>query len=231
MKQAMYRRARVYAAQSNYVNTNAKYIRLQYLYDSDFEEDKVAVIQSAVLLAFFYTDTEDRTGAWHWTGTAISLCQSIGFHRDLEAVTPKDHFTKDKLSLFRRIWWSCFVRDRWLSLGFGRPMKVQLEDCDIPMPNVEDVTMELTVLPSSIIEKYLSANQNRLAELWIKFVKLSKALGSMIQVFYRLQRSMPDIDYVQKCENEILRCDPNGAGKDDTDPTTTFHTYHLQLFH
>lgn len=227
----MYRRAKVYVTKLDCVDKIAEHIRLQYLYDSDFEEDKLAVIQSTVLLAFFYTDTEDRTGAWHWTSTAISLCQGIGLHRDLETITPKDYFTKRKLSIFRRIWWSCFVRDRWLSLGFGRPMKIQLHDCDTPMPTIEDVTMDLKDIPSSVVEKYLFANQTRLAKLWIKFVKLSKALGSMIQIFYRLQRSTQDIEHVKQCEDEILQSDSGCAGKDDTDPITAFHTYHLQIFH
>ena len=113
------------------------------MFNSHFEKDEVAVAQSAVLLAYFHTDTEDRAGVgggtWHWTGTAISLCQTIGLHRNPEAITPKDHFTQDQLHLFRRMWWSCFIRDRWLSLSHGWPMRIQLHNCDIPMPTVEDV--------------------------------------------------------------------------------------------
>lgn len=62
----------------------------QYIFDSDPEKDKVKVVQSALLLAFFYTDTQDRATAWRawqWTGTAITLpdyrspLQPRGYHR------------------------------------------------------------------------------------------------------------------------------------------------------
>jgi hypothetical protein len=109
-------------------------------------------------------------------------------------------------------------------------MRIQLEYCDTPMPTVEDVTMDLKDLPSWAVEKYLVADQNALATLWIKFVGLSKALGNTIQAFYSLQRSLPDIEDVKRCENEIVLCESSGAGKDDTDLITSFHTYELQMF-
>jgi hypothetical protein len=203
------------------------------MFDNDFEEDKVAVAQSAVLLAFFYTDTEDRTTAWrawHWTGSAISLCQIMGLHRNLEAITPKDHFRPDQIRLFRRIWWSCFIRDCWLSLSHGWPMRIQLDHSDTPMPTVEDVTMDLKDLSSSIVRKYLSADQTALAKLWVNFVGLSKALlGNGTQIYYSLQGSLPDIEAVKRYENGILQCDTNSIGGDHADPIAIFHAYDLKL--
>jgi hypothetical protein len=168
--------------------------------------------------------------AWHWTGTAISLCQTMGLHRNLESITAKNHFTQDNLRLFRRIWWSCFVRDRWLSLSHGWPMRIQLQYCDTPMPTVEDVTMDLKELHGAIREKYLLADQNALATLWIKFVELSKALGNTIQTFYSPQRSLPDLNDVKRCENEIYQCDASGTENDNADHITAFHTYDLKMF-
>ena len=191
----------------------------------------MSLIQAVVLLAFWYTDSEDRTGAWHWTGTAISLCQTLGLHRDLGADTIKHHFTNDQLSLFRRIWWSCLIRDRWLSLAFGRPMKIQLEDCDVPMPGPEDVTTELKDVPGHVMDEYLPGRQDILAALWIKLVKLSKALGTMIQVLYRQQQVEPDLEIVKQCEYEMLQCALSDEEKAEIDPTTNFHVHHFQLFY
>jgi len=40
------------------------------LYDADYETDKVLLIRSVILMGFWHTDTQDRTGAWHLTGIA-----------------------------------------------------------------------------------------------------------------------------------------------------------------
>lgn len=109
-------------------------------------------------------------------------------------------------------------------------MRIQLHNCGTPMPTVEDVTMDLKDLPSSIIEKYLSANQHALATLWINFVGLSKALGNTIRNFYSLQRCLPDIEDVKRYENEIFQYDSAGAGNDDADHITVFHMYDLRMF-
>jgi hypothetical protein len=110
-------------------------------------------------------------------------------------------------------------------------MKIQLEDCDVPMPTIQDLTSELKDLPSQTVEKYLPGHQERLASLWIKLVKLSKALGTTIQVFYRQQRVKPDIGDVKRCEDQILQYTLSDKKKVQTDPTTTFHLHHLQLFY
>ncbi|OQU97001.1 Fungal specific transcription factor domain-containing protein [Cladophialophora immunda] len=211
----------------------AMYRRAKYIFDSDVEKDKVKVVQSALLLSFFYTDTQDRATAWHawqWTGTAITLCQTMGLHRDLDAMGPETHFQRDQVSLFRRIWWSCFVCDRWLSLSHGWPMRIQLEFCDTPFPVPEDVYKELHALPNSITEKYFSPDHRTLATLWVNFVRLSKALGNTIQNFYSLQGSLPGLQVVKRCESEILECDTNGAEGGTTDDIVAFHAYDLKMF-
>ncbi|RAO67551.1 uncharacterized protein BHQ10_003563 [Talaromyces amestolkiae] len=60
----------------------AMYGRAKCLYDLDRGTDKLILIQSVLLLSFWYTDPQDHTGAWYWVGIAISLAQSIGIHRD-----------------------------------------------------------------------------------------------------------------------------------------------------
>jgi hypothetical protein len=154
----------------------------------------------------------------------------MGLHRDLEAVNPKMHFRPEQICLFRRIWWSCFVCDRWLSLSYGWPMRIQLDYCDTPPPMVEDVTVGLQSLPHPIVERFLSADQNALANIWVNFVRLTKAVGYIIQTFYSLQGPLPDRAAIKACEDEILLCDAGVAGDDYVDSLALFHAYDLQMF-
>ena len=189
----------------------------------------MVVVQSAVILSFFYTDTDDRTGSWHWLGTAISLCQTLGLHRHLEKFAPKHHFTTDKLRMFRRIWWTCFIRDCWLSLGQGRPMRIHPGFCDAPIPTVDDVASDLQNLPASIQNKYMPVDQVTLARLWVDLVKLSKVLGDVIHTSYRLRKSLPSIEEVKDFDHDILQVDCSSLDF-DTDQTSAYHKHVLQTF-
>ena len=181
-------------------------------------------------MAFWYSDMEDRTGAWHWIGIAISLCQTLGLHRNpREDIVRRHHHLST--GLLRRIWWTCLVRDRWLSLSMGRPLRIQLEDCDTPMPTVGDITMEIESIPDSIARSYLPKDpQRKLAQLWVRLLKISVALGTMIRIFYRLKGAEADLEDIKKCEEEIMKCAPICETKEE-EPILLAHACQLQLFY
>ena len=113
----------------------------------------------------------------------------------------------------------------------GRPMRIQVEDCDTPMPTVEDVTMDLDSIPRTIAGSYLpKCPQKQLAELWINFLKISVALGTMIRIFYRLKGVKANPKDMKKCEEEIIKCAPIMEEKEER-PTLLFHINQLQLFY
>ncbi|KAL1894052.1 hypothetical protein Sste5346_006194 [Sporothrix stenoceras] len=147
---------------------HAMYSRAKALYDTDYEKNKIPLIQSVILLAFWFVDAEDRNGSWHWIGIAISLCQTIGLHRTLylerrqqrrqrtdgaapmacQGPTPPAQRRMLSSSalldngccrLWRLIWWTCYFRDTWLSYGMGRPTRISLGDCDTPLPVASDM--------------------------------------------------------------------------------------------
>ncbi|OBT83848.1 hypothetical protein VE02_05486 [Pseudogymnoascus sp. 03VT05] len=102
----------------------AMYQRAKALYDADYEKDKITLIQSVFLMGHWYTSTDDRAGPWHWTGIAIGLSHTVGLHQLSHGPRP----------LWRRLWWSLYCREVWLSLGLGRPMRIVLEDSDTSPP-------------------------------------------------------------------------------------------------
>ncbi|KAL2414719.1 Cutinase transcription factor 1 beta [Exophiala dermatitidis] len=167
----------------------AMYQRAKALWDAEFEDDKITLIQSAILLSFWYADSTDRAGPWHWAGVAISLCQGLGFHRSLELVVPDSSKIPAYSRLFRRLWWSCFLRDRWLSVTLGRPMRIHLDDCDVLMTTDEDVTHEWGDIPSDQKDRYLPSGYPLLAGCWVPFVKLTDVLGKIMALHYSPTKS------------------------------------------
>lgn len=164
-------------------------------------------------------------------GIAISLCQTMGMHRIPSQDNIKHHLLQDRFGLFRRIWWSCFVRDRWLSLSMGRPLRINLDDCDTPMPSAEDVTNELKSLSPQIYQQYIPASSSTLAPLWIKLLKISNALGASIRALYGRLGTEPRIADMKRCEQMILECELSNAEKLTEDRTTRLFVDQIQLFY
>ncbi|MBE3045147.1 fungal specific transcription factor domain-containing protein, partial [Candidatus Bathyarchaeota archaeon] len=97
------------------------------LFDLGGENDKVVLVQSALLLGFWFEDAEDVKQSWYWSGIAFSMAQALGLHR---GSTSRAH---DLPGTGRDVWgvlWQCCVlRDAWLSYSMGRPLRLDGAAC------------------------------------------------------------------------------------------------------
>lgn len=205
---------------------------LKYLYDKEAERNQIILTQSVILMSLWYPNgVSVGLGAWHWVGIAISMSQSQGMHRDAQQDFQRVHQGISRQRLFRRIWWACFLRDRWLSIATGYPMRIHLEDCDVSMPSVEDVTLELNGLPASITDKYLPEGRLSLACLWIKLVRLSMVLGILIRTFYGLNRLEPINTDIARYEDQIQHINHVIEYAENDDELVLLSEYQYQLFY
>ncbi|PVH96749.1 hypothetical protein DM02DRAFT_674604 [Periconia macrospinosa] len=92
--------------------------RAKLLFDLTHENDKTVLIQSALLLSFWFADTEDVKHSWYWTSVAFGIAQTLGLYREFRS------------ALWRTIWKCCQFRDVWLAFGMGRPLRINIADCD-----------------------------------------------------------------------------------------------------
>ncbi|CAK7234605.1 hypothetical protein SBRCBS47491_009007 [Sporothrix bragantina] len=232
----------------------AMYARAKCLYDLDRSTDKITLIQSVLLMGFWYTDAYDHTGAWHWVGIAISLAQSLGFHRkpsERQLRGNGDNRDRRRTSLIRRIWWTCLLRDRWVSLAKGRPMRIHDEDCDVPMPVREDLDadfLEASELEEQLIEdtsqRLLPARAQAavLGRMWLRMVTISALLGRIVRSHYRVQGPplrCEDIDnyerelqmYLGEINRQDLFSGVENSGDDLPDDHLLLHAKHVDLFY
>lgn len=201
----------------------------QCLYDLDRGTDKLILIQSVLLLSFWYTDPQDHTGAWYWVGIAISLAQSIGIHRDPQFT--HNVMPIESRPLVCRIWWSCVIRDRWLSLAKGRPMRIHDEDCDVPMPRAEDIFHELYAIDSKIRDVFVPSQLDLLAETWIGLMKTSFYLGQILRLYYRVRGPKPSPQEIEKLASDLHSVGQMEVPQASTDDLVLIHKYHLDLFY
>lgn len=189
------------------------------------------MIQSVLLMGFWYTDPQDHTGAWYWVGVAISLAQSIGIHRDGKK-SYNNVLPVELQSLTRRIWWACVVRDRWVSLAKGRPMRVHDEDCDVPMPSRADIADEINqCVAPDLRKKYIPSNVDALSEMWVSLVEVSVILGRIMRIHYRVKGPKPSITDIEELATELFQLEESRSYIMDDQIITLIHSYHLEIYH
>ena len=182
-------------------------------------------------MGFWYTDPQDHTGAWYWIGIAITLSQTLGLHRSPEAKNRNQRFSDTQQPLIRMIWWSCVVRDSWLSLAKGRPLRIHHEDCDIHLPRPEDLLSNLESIPTHIREKFVPNEMAGLVNMWINLVNISASLGKILRIHYRVTGSKARIEDVNTSYEELLSCKPGKAPGNNVSDLLVLHACHVDLFY
>lgn len=167
------------------------YKRAKALFDSDYERDRSVSLVGALILSLS-VDSPDKVNnnIFYWTRIAVTLAQSIGMHRWL----PNRNASIYQKRMFKRIWWSLFVRDRSTATAYGRPMMINLEDTDVPMISPDDFLEE-----QEDGKSVYSLNQEQM-DYFIHAVKLHEIMGMVLRQQYsvgaerlRLQNQLPDV--------------------------------------
>lgn len=148
------------------------YKRVKALYDANYETDRIAIVQSLVLMGWWWEGPEDVTrNSFYWTRVALSVAQGFGLHRSVE----KTSMALVDKRMWKRIWWSLFLRDRSAAVALGRPVLINLEDSDVPMITEEDFNEDEPGMPSPY-------PPNRIHSLFfIHSVKLSEIMGFVLR--------------------------------------------------
>ncbi|KND93926.1 Cutinase transcription factor 1 beta [Tolypocladium ophioglossoides CBS 100239] len=163
----------------------AFFLKTRLLYDFDYESDRLVLVQALLLMTYWYETPDDQKDTWHWMGVAISLAHTIGLHRNPEATS----MSVSKQRLWKRIWWSCFMRDRLIALGMRRPTRIKDEDFDVPMLiesdfEVQPLADSNTVIPRECTLMRDVAMQRELAVMCIAKANLCVCISHMLKAQY-----------------------------------------------
>ncbi|KAH7130774.1 cutinase transcription factor 1 alpha [Dendryphion nanum] len=137
-------KTRVSGQNSSPASAEEKPILPSLLYDFDYDSDRVSLVQALLLLTYYYETPDDQKDTWHWMGVATSVAHTIGLHRNPD----KTNMDTKRVKLWKRIWWSTYMRDRLIALGMRRPTRIKTEDFDVPMLTLDD--FELIALPDNL---------------------------------------------------------------------------------
>ncbi|KAF4990242.1 hypothetical protein FGRMN_8587 [Fusarium graminum] len=178
-----------YLRESGYTTRKAArksfFQKTRLLYDFDYESDRLVLVQALLLMTYWYETPDDQKDTWHWMGVAISLAHTIGLHRNPGSTS----MAPAKQKLWKRIWWSCFMRDRLIALGMRRPTRIKDEDFDVPMLEESDFEIEVlpesnTVIPASCALVRNLDMQRELAIMCIAKAQLCVCISRMLKAQY-----------------------------------------------
>ena len=156
------------------------YRKARLLYDADYEDDRITLIQSFVLFTSWWEGPNENKDPWHWIGVALSMSRTIGLHQS----RPGMKLTNAERRLRRRLWWSLVARDTLGSLGLGRSPRILDNDFDVSPLEMDD--FDFQTVPDLLADTIpQSESQQRVfSQLGIAFIKLVYIFGKIFKAAY-----------------------------------------------
>lgn len=151
------------------------YKRAKALYDANYEDDRVTIVQSLLLMGWYWEGPEDVTkNVFYWSRVATIVAQGSGMHRSVEG----SQLSRTDKRLWKRIWWTLFTRDRSVAVALGRPVHINLDDSDVEMLTeddfIEDETDHASEYPPDPIH----------VQFFLQYVKLCEIMGLVLSQQY-----------------------------------------------
>ena len=183
------------------------YKRAKALYDANYEDDRITIVQALILMGWYWEGPEDVTkNVFYWTRVAIVVAQGSGMHRSVEA----SQLSRTDKRLWKRVWWTLFTRDRSVAVALGRPVSINTDDTDVEMISEEDF-IEDDGDPNS---EY--APDQIHVQFFLQYVKLCEIMGLVLSQQYSVaskarrtnaidltHSDMALADWLQNCPREV----------------------------
>lgn len=194
--------------------------RVRLLYGLDCERDQLTLVQALLLMTYWYDSPNDEKDTWYWMGITLSLTQVLGLHRDPKTLKIGIQEKRRR----KRIWWSCYIRDRLIALGIRRPARIREDEYHVSMLELDDFTMEEPtpeVMAFIIPFGYTMMEADKRREMYqmcIELARLCVCIGEILQSQYSVVRNA-SFNYepyknvavlprdVEQQTSELIRCD------------------------
>jgi hypothetical protein len=165
----------------------AYFQKCKALFDFDYELDRSVIVQAVLLMTYWYEAPDDPKDIWHWLGIAISTARTIGMNCDTSGA---DMPVKTR-NLWKRLWWCCFMRDRLISLGMRRPLRISENESDLPMLALEDfetdaMSLELSRMLGGCPVVRDESKRITLAKMCVALCKLCVIVSPIFDLQYSL---------------------------------------------
>ncbi|OJJ47708.1 hypothetical protein ASPZODRAFT_64076 [Penicilliopsis zonata CBS 506.65] len=103
--------------------------RTKWLFDNRIERNRDILVQVALLLTWHsdVADDDVAANAHYWVGVAARIATGLGMHRN----PVSSRFVSRDRRMWKRLWYILLQFDVMVSLSYGRPQAINLEDSDV----------------------------------------------------------------------------------------------------
>ncbi|KAF4552534.1 Fungal specific transcription factor domain-containing protein 12 [Elsinoe fawcettii] len=116
----------------------------EIVYTYELDRPRITTVQTLLCLAFHELGQGNSTQGWILSGMAFRMGQGLGYQQDPSRWLSLDHTitTQWDIQVRRRVFWGCYVADKYISLYLGRPVYMLESDAavhpTIPLPDFPD---------------------------------------------------------------------------------------------
>ncbi|KAJ5168885.1 uncharacterized protein N7482_004479 [Penicillium canariense] len=121
------------------------YAASKYMASLESGPPRLETIQARLIQCLYLLSSSRANECWYSFGTALQVVTALGLHRKCPVKLSKNGCSYLELELRKRIFWSAYTLDKYLSIMFGRPRLLHDEDIDQEFPdemNDEDLLEE-----------------------------------------------------------------------------------------
>ncbi|KAL9614599.1 MAG: hypothetical protein Q9167_000887 [Letrouitia subvulpina] len=161
------------------------YKRAKALYDANYEDDRITIVQALVLMG------------WYWEGPEGTHVEGSQLGRP------------DK-RLWKRIWWTLFTRDRSVAVALGRPVHINTDDSDVEMvvedDFIEDEVDQPAKYPPNPVHVQFFLQYVRLCEIMGLVLSQQYSVASKARRQNAIDLTHSDMalaDWLQNCPKEV----------------------------
>ncbi|RAL12639.1 uncharacterized protein BO97DRAFT_414005 [Aspergillus homomorphus CBS 101889] len=148
-----------------------------------------ARIEAIMLLVLYDLRSSSHSSVWYTIGLGMRICVDLGLHREGQYRSMRQH----EAQLRRRLFWSVYLVERYVSWSLGRPFSIAEKDIDVDVPadmndtiNDDRQVNEILRTPSDPIEPAPGSNIRR----FISTIRLQRIMSQMHSQIYRVDRDV-----------------------------------------
>ncbi|KAG2176165.1 hypothetical protein INT43_005398 [Umbelopsis isabellina] len=138
----------------------------------------IHIVQANLLMALYLDlDNHDTDSSqWYALGNAIRMAQELGMHRS----SASWKIPASEIETRHRIYYACYIMDRWIGARFGKPLTILDRDFDTGFPSA----YEVSDVAGDIESNHTKDDQEPVYLAFLHLIKLSEILGRVLKALY-----------------------------------------------
>ncbi|KAJ5959706.1 uncharacterized protein N7479_006856 [Penicillium vulpinum] len=157
------------------------YAASKYMSSLESGPPRLETIQARLGQCLYLLSSSRANECWYSFGTTMQIVTALGLHRKQPAKLSKNGCSYLELELRRRIFWSVYTLDKYLSIMFGRPRLLHDEDIDQELP---EETNDQDLLEEDPTRRTGSTDSMMIAS--VLHYRLGRILGDISRQLYSI---------------------------------------------